>query len=325
MRGRQRFWTVVLAAGCALAASCSAIGGGGSVTANDRYQLVLIQGVAGDNFYISMECGAREAAEAVGVDLEVVGPEEFSPDEQIPLLEQAIEEQPDAILIAPTDRRELQEPLQEAADAGITIVQVDTTVDDPSLAVSTVASDNPEGGRRAATALAELIGERGPVLVVNVTPGISTTDERQQGFEEQIASYPSIRYLGGQYSYDDPEQAAQIAQAMVGHVPDLTGIFATNLFAAEGAATGLRAIGAGGVSIVAFDAGPAQVQQLNAGLAQALIAQQPEEIGRLGVEQAVIALNGGEPEPEIRTGYETVTQENLDDPEIREALYVSEC
>jgi ribose transport system substrate-binding protein len=309
---------------CALVAGCSGLGGG-AVTADERYDIVLIQGVAGDNFYVSMECGAREAAAAVGVNLEVRGPEEFSPDTQIPILEEVVAEQPDAILIAPTDRRELQQPLAAAADAGITIVLVDTTLDDPSVAVSTVASDNPEGGRRAARAMAELIGERGPVLVVNVTPGISTTDERQTGFQDELANYPGIRYLGGQYSYDDPVQAAEIVQSMLEVAPDLAGIFATNLFSAEGAATGLRAAGAGGVSIVAFDAGPAQVQQLNAGLAQALIAQQPEEMGRLGVEQAVIALNGGEPDPEIRTGYQTVTQENLDEPEIREALYASQC
>jgi ribose transport system substrate-binding protein len=289
------------------------------------YNITLIQGVAGDEFYVTMECGAQEAADEAGVTLDVQGGDEFSPTAQIPILEAVVAEGPDAILIAPTDTQALQAPIQAAVDAGITVVLVDTTLDDPSIAVSAIASDNVEGGRQAGDALAELIGEQGPVLVVNVNPGISTTDQRQQGFEEAIAEYPDIEYLGTEFSNNEPARAAEIVTATLAAEPELAGIFGTNLFSAEGSATGLQQAGATDVSIVSFDAGPAQVEQLESGLVQALIAQDPADIGRQAVEQAVNALNGEDVEAEITTGFTTITQDNLEDDEAQQALYRAEC
>ncbi len=341
MRDRRAWMMALLAVLALLAAACG--GGGGEAeegteateaTAEEEdtaaaegdgeYAITLIQGIAGDEFYITMECGAQEAAEELGVTLDVQAGDEFSPTSQIPILEAVIAEGPDAILIAPTDTQALQAPIQAAVDAGITVVLVDTTLEDPSIAVSAIASDNVEGGRQAADALAELIGEEGPVLVVNVQPGISTTDQREQGFAEAIAEYPNIEYLGQEFSNNEPEQAAQIVTATLAAEPELAGIFGTNLFSAEGSATGARQAGAD-LQIVSFDAGPAQVEQLEEGLVQALIAQDPADIGRQGIEQAVAALNSEDVEAEITTGYTTITQDNIADPEVAEALYVPDC
>ncbi len=292
-----------------------------------EYDITLVPGVIGDEFYVSMECGALEAAEELGVNLEVQGAESFDPTLQTPVLEAVIASQPDAILIAPTDTTAMQAPIQQAVDAGITVVLVDTTLDDPSVAASAIASDNMEGGRMAADALAEQINEEGVVMVINVNPGISTTDQRQQGFEEAIAEYENIEYLGTEFSENEPARAAEIVAATLAAEPDLNGIFGTNLFSAEGSATGVRNAGPEGedIRIVGFDAGPAQIDQLEQGQVQALIVQKPLEIGRLGVEQAVAALNGDQVEAEITTDFVTATQDNLDDPEIEAFLYRSSC
>jgi ribose transport system substrate-binding protein len=292
-----------------------------------EYDITLVPGVIGDEFYVSMECGALEAAEELGVNLEVQGAESFDPTLQTPVLEAVIASQPDAILIAPTDTTAMQAPIQQAVDAGITVVLVDTTLDDPSVAASAIASDNMEGGRMAADALAEQINEEGVVMVINVNPGISTTDQRQQGFEEAIAEYENIEYLGTEFSENEPARAAEIVAATLAAEPDLNGIFGTNLFSAEGSATGVRNAGPEGedIRIVGFDAGPAQIDQLEQGQVQALIVQKPLEIGRLGVEQAVAALNGDQVEAEITTDFVTATQDNLDDPEIEPFLYRSSC
>jgi ribose transport system substrate-binding protein len=191
------------------------------------------------------------------------------------------------------------------------------------MAVSQIASDNVGGGREAARALAELMGGSGKVFVVNVKPGISTTDQRGQGFQEE-AKKLGLEYLGQDFSNDQPEKAAAIVKAQLAKNPDLKGIFATNLFSAEGAASGLREAGKlDQVKIVGFDAGPKQVKDLEEGTVQALIAQQPAEIGRQGVQQAAAALEGKETKPEIGTGFTTITKENLE--QNRDALYQSSC
>jgi ribose transport system substrate-binding protein len=273
-----------------------------------------------------MDCGARAAAEELGVNYSVQGPNEFDPTEQIPIVEAVTAQQPDAILIAPTERTALIGPLQAAQDAGITVVLVDTIVDDPNIGISRIATDNVEGGRVAGEALVDLIGGEGSVFVNTTQPGVSTVEERVQGFEEVIEDEPGIEYLGAEFNNDDPTRAAEITSAVLADTPDLAGIFATNLFSAEGAATALREAGVEEqVQLVGFDASPGQVAQLEEGLVQALVAQNPREIGFQGVQTAVASLRGEPFEEQITTPLTVVTQDNLDDPEVQDTLYLGEC
>lgn len=295
-------------------------GGGGSET----YEVAFVQGVAGDEFYITMECGIREAAEELGVEVTVQGAQQFDPALQTPIVDSIVASQPDGLLIAPTDVTAMYRPLQVAADAGITVGLVDTTLEDPSMAVTQVASDNEGGGAAAFEAIKEANPEGGTVLVVGHEPGISTNEARIKGFLDALAEDPAFTALPTQYAQNDPAEGARIVTSTLQATPDLIGIFGTNLFAAEGAATGLRQAGAEAeVTVVGFDAGPAQVEALEAGTVQALVAQQPAEIGRQGLEQVVAALNGEEPEAEIQTGFTIITAENLADSQ--DAVYRSDC
>ncbi|MGH2702240.1 MAG: ABC transporter substrate-binding protein [Actinomycetota bacterium] len=323
---RKRLSVLALLAAAALIAAACGDGDDEAGGEEEPVEIVLIQGVAGDEFYITMGCGAQEAADELGVDLGIQGPNEFDPTEQIPILDAVVAQQPDAILIAPTERTALIGPLQSAQDAGITVVLVDTIVDDESIGVSRIATDNVEGGRVAGEALVDLIGEQGSVFVNTTQPGVSTVEERQQGFEEVIEQHSDIEYLGAEFNNDDASRAAQITSAQLAAHPDLAGIFATNLFSAEGAATALRDAGElGDVKIVGFDASPGQVSQLEEGLVQALVAQNPREIGRQGVEAAVNSLRDEDFEEQITTPLTVVTKDNMEDPEVRETLYLDEC
>jgi len=316
--------TVVVACGGDDSSSSS---GGGSGTSSGgggkNYKMTLVAGVKGDQFYITMNCGAQEKAKELGVSLDFQGPDKFDASQQIPVLDAVTAKSPDAILIAPTDTKALFAPITQAA-ANSKIVLVDTTLDDPSMAVSQIASDNLKGGQTAGEELLKLIGGKGKVMVVNVKPGISTTDQRGQGFEQAVKGKPGVTYIGQEYDDDDPAKAASIVSATLSKHPDLKGIFATNLFSAEGAATALRQAGKlGQVKIVSFDAGPKQVQDLKDGLIQALIAQKPGDIGSQGVEQAYDALAGKPTTKQIGTGFEVVTKDNLS--QMQDVLYKSSC
>jgi ribose transport system substrate-binding protein len=77
------------------------------------------------------------------------------------------------------------------------------------------------------------------------------------------------------------------------------------------------------VTVVGFDAGPAQVDALKAGTVQALVAQQPADIGRQGLEQVVASLKGQQPQAKIQTGFTIITKDNLADKQ--DAVYKSKC
>jgi ribose transport system substrate-binding protein len=299
--------------------SSSSSGGGGK----KNYKMTLIAGVKGDEFYITMNCGAQQKAKELGVTLNFQGPDKFDPSLQTPIVNAVAAKKPDAVLVAPTDTKAMYAPIKQLSDAGSKVALVDTTLDKADFAVSQIASDNIGGGKAAATTLGKLIGGKGKVFVVNVNPGISTTDQRAQGFQ-QGAKAAGLTYLGQQFDNDDPAKAAAIVKAELAKDPDLKGIFATNLFSAEGAATALREAGKlGNVKIVGFDAGPKQVQDLKQGLVQALIAQKPAEIGADGVQQAYNALTGKPTQKKIGTGFVSVTKKNLS--ENQDALYKANC
>ncbi|WP_246078496.1 ABC transporter substrate-binding protein [Modestobacter excelsi] len=319
-----------MAAVSALALALAACGGsdddsgGGGGGGSDNYEVAFIQGVAGDEFYITMQCGIEAAAEDLGVTVETQGAQQFDPALQTPIVDSVVASAPDGLLIAPTDVTAMNRPLKAAADAGITVGLVDTTLEDPSMAVTQVASDNEGGGAAAFQAIQEANPDGGTVLVVGHEPGISTNEARIKGFLDALEADPKFTALPTQYAQNDPAEGARIVTSTLQSTPDLIGIFGTNLFAAEGAATGLRQAGAQEqVTVVGFDAGPAQVEALENGTVQALIAQQPAEIGKQGLEQVVASLNGEEPEAEIQTGFTIITKDNLADNQ--DALYKSDC
>jgi ribose transport system substrate-binding protein len=296
-------------------------GGSGS----DSYKIAFVQGVAGDQFYISMQCGVEAEAKKLGATVEVQGPQKFDPTLQKPIVDSVVASKPDALLVAPTDVTAMQAPLEAAADAGIKVVLVDTTVDDPSFAVSQISSDNVGGGAAAFDAIKQLVPAGGKVLVISTDPGVSTVDQRVEGFQTAVAGDAAFTDLGVQYSHNDPSTAARIVTAALQKDPDIVGVFATNLFSAEGTATGIRQAGKQDqVKVIGFDAGPDQIAALQDGTIQALIAQSPGEIGVDGVQQAIAALKDEETEPVIQTGFTIITPENLDG-EGGDAAYKSTC
>jgi len=301
-----------------------------SVTAPDKakknYNIQFVQGVAGDEFYISMQCGAEAEAAKLGVTVTTQGPQKFDPTLQRPILDSVSAAGPDAILIAPTDVTAMQSPLEKAAQSDVKVVLVDTTTDDPSFATSAIASDNEGGGKAAFEAIKQLNPNGGKVMIMSVDPGISTTDARAKGFEDAVKADSKFSYLGVQYSHNDPATASNIISSALQKDPDIVGVFAANLFSAEGTATGVRQSGKGEqVKIVGFDAGPNQIKALKEGTVQALVAQQPGVIGEYGVDMAVAALDGGTVTPKVQTGFTVITQENVDTPEGQEAAYKSSC
>ncbi|HKT04124.1 MAG TPA: ABC transporter substrate-binding protein [Rugosimonospora sp.] len=301
----------LLAAGCA--SNSNSGSGGASGGATKHWKITLIAGTTADNFYVTMNCGAQAEAKKLGVTYEFTGPSHFDAPTQIPIVNSVTGKHPDAVLIAPTDVDALVQPMKQMQAAGIKVVEVDTHVSDPSISVSKIASDNEKGGQLAADTLASLIGGSGTVMVVNVNPGISTTDARDKGFKAQMAAkYPGIKVLTTQFDNDDQAKAAQILTSTYAAHPDLKGVFAANTISAEGVATGIRnAKATGKIKTVGFDAEPQSVQDLTNDVVQALIAQQPALIGSVGVEQAVNALEGKPVQAQVGTDLVPITKASM--------------
>ncbi len=297
-----------------------------------QFTIALIPGLTTDAFYITMNRGAQAAADALGVELIFQGAADFNPVTQVPVLDAVIARQPDAILIAPTDTTQLVEPLRRAHDAGIPVITVDTFIGsgqyqtgsgDADFPLSYIASDNVLGGRLAARALANAIGSEGQVYVSNVNPGISTTDQREEGFKLEMAeAFPNIEVLETQFNENDANNAASQLQAVFARNPNLRGVFGANLFSAIGAANGVQQAGqTGNIRVVAFDAPQSIVDNIKSGLVDMAIAQHPATIGWFGVAAAYAHLTGTAIPVAIGTGFTIIDSTNVDTPEVARFIY----
>ena len=324
----QRLIAGALGAAALVAAT---LGGSAALAQEKKFTIALIPGLTTDAFYITMRKGAQHAADALGVELLFQGAPEFNPTTQVPVLQAVIARRPDAILIAPTDKQQLIGPLKEAHDAGIKVITVDTFIDDGryqdgdgpgDYPLSYIASDNVLGGFMAGAALARAVEERGKVYVSNVKPGISTTDQREEGFKLAMRAFPNITVLDTQFNDDDANKAAAQVQAVFARNPDLDGVFGANLFSAIGAADGVKALGkTGEIKVVAFDTPTRIVDDIKSGLIDLAIAQHPAEIGYYGVVTAYAALTEQSVPISIGTGFTVMSKDNIDDPEVLKFVY----
>nr|WP_258159350.1 ABC transporter substrate-binding protein [Rhizobium sp. TH2] len=314
-----------------MAAAATVAATGGAKAQDKKFTIALIPGLTTDAFYITMRKGAEAAAKAVGAELVFQGAPDFNPVTQVPVLDAVVAKRPDAILIAPTDKTQLIQPLKNASDAGIPVITVDTFIGtgvyqtgagDADFPLSYVASDNVLGGEIAARALAKAIGDKGKVYVSNVKPGISTTDQREEGFKKEMANHPGITVLETQFNDNDANKAASQLQAVFARNSDLAGVFGANLFSALGAANGVQQAGqTGTVRVVAFDAPTSIVDNINTGLVDLAIAQHPAEIGYFGFMVAYAHLTGNSVPISIGTGFTVIDKSNVTDPNVAKFIY----
>lgn len=289
-----------------------------------RYTIDLIVGTSTDPFYITLLHGARNAARHLGINLLALGaPDAFTATSQIPYVELAIQQHASAILISPTDKYALQEPLRRAIDAGIPVITLDTSLATP-LAVTHVSSRNQQGGRLAADALARAIGLHGTLAGISVRPGVTTTDEREQGFVQRLRHYAGITYLGTSYDNDSTGRATRLAAADLAAHPALSGIFAMNTVSGTGAINAVFAAHKEHqIKLVEFDTEPLQVFMLRRGIVDALVAQDPWAMGNLGVHLAYRWLTGNR--SGIKKSYFTpealITRSNVNKPKLARFLY----
>jgi len=296
----------------------------------DLPKIGFLPGVV-DPFYQVMELGVNQAVADFGLELVTQYPETWGPTVQTPILDAMVARGDlDYLIIAPVDKEQMIAPLEAARDAGIKIITVDTFLVDGdyingpvTFPLSYIGSDNVEGGRIAARALAEALGGEGKVYIQNTNVGVSTTEQRSQGFREGIAEYPGMEVIGEEYCLDDANIANEQTAAILQREPDLAGIFGVNVFSAQGAGTAVVNAGLeGAVQVIAFDATQFAIEKLRDGTVTLVIAQKPFDMGYMAVEFAMADWRGVTSLPKrVPTGYAVITAENVDDPEIARFIY----
>lgn len=304
---------------CAAAAtSCNRGGSSGAAgtTAGAKPRVALVLKTLNNPFFNDMQRGAQRAADALGVDLVVQAAErETDVERQMQIVENLIQSGVRALALTPSGSKEVVPAVVKANRANIPVVIVDTRLDNAAAAeagakaASFIGSDNYEGGRTAARFVVDRTGGKANVAVLEGIPGHETGDSRVRGFKDGIAATPAIRIVASQPANWERDQGFNVFQNMLQAHPEIDTLFACNDMMALGAIEAIRAAGkTGTIRVVGFDAVEDARKAIRDGTMLASVAQFPDDMGRLAIENAVKTLRGEPVQPDVKVRIELVTK-----------------
>jgi ribose transport system substrate-binding protein len=244
-------------------------------------------------FYQDLESGLREAADSAGFQL-IITAGEFDVARQKDQIHDFIVQKVNAIIISPCDSRSIGTAITAANDAGIPVFTADIACLAPEAKViSHIASDNFEGGRLAARAVAEAINSSGKIAIID-HPEVESVIQRVKGFEAEIAKYAGITVVAKLSGHGVKDQAFRTAEDILQAHPDLKAFFGINDDSALGALAAVEKAGkVGKVKIIGFDAVPEARKAISEGRIFADVIQQPNKIGQSTIEAVKTFLSGG--------------------------------
>lgn len=274
-------------------------------------------------FWQSVHAGAVAAGREADVEIEWKGPPtetDFS--RQIEIVDSMINSRVDGIVLAPTEETSLVSVVERAAREGIPVAIFDSGIKTDEY-VSFVATNNFDAGVLAARELGRITGGQGTVAMVKMVPNSNSTMERERGFEETIAKeLPGIQKVAEQYCNSDRAKALAVTENILTANPDLTAVFASAEPATVGAAQAFKARGVSGkIKLVGFDSSESIEKDLRDGVIDALVVQDPFNIGYTAVKNVIAAMNGETPEKRVDSPAAVVTLDNIDTPEIDKLLH----
>jgi ribose transport system substrate-binding protein len=270
-------------------------------------------------YFVDMRRGAQEAADRLGVTLQVQAAErEIDVEKQMQIVENVIQTGVQALCITPSGSREIVPALVKARDAKVPIVVVDTRVDtaaaaDAGVTTATfVGSDNYEGGKLAGDYLVQATKGKARVAVLEGIPGHETGDSRLRGFSDALKAAPGMTIVASQPANWERDQGFSVFQNMLQAHPEIDTVFACSDLMALGAVEAIAAAGkTGRIRVVGFDALEDAKAAIASGAMEASVAQFPFEMGRVAVESAVKVLAGETVPADISVKLELLTKDKL--------------
>lgn len=315
----------------ALGTVCAVAGNSTASMAEAKKTIALVYGIKGDAFYVTMEKGARQKAEELGVELVADGPSQWNPALQTPIVDAMIARKVDGLIAVPNDPQAMIAVLQRASDAGMPVVTTDQYIGDGDYAkgsvtfpISFIASDNFAGGKLACDTLIKDMGGKGKLYVLVSTPNVPSDTARRDGCLEAVNATNGAVTATVDYTQSNATIATTLTQAALQKDPDIGAIFGGNLFSAQGASAAVKTANLSGtIKIASFDAPEQAIDDLRANTIDMVIAQQPAAIGAMAVQAVVDALDGkgDQVQRKVATPFVVITRDNVDTPEAQQAIY----
>jgi ribose transport system substrate-binding protein len=281
--------------------------------------VALVMKTLTNPFFKSMEKGARQAEDELGVQLIVkTGARETSIEQQVSIVKDLIRAKVDAIVIAPGSSTDLIPVLKEAQDAGIVIINIDNRLDPRRSeemglgSVPFISVDNEQGAYLSAKAVADRITTPTKVAIIEGIRTAQNAQDRKRGAMRAFEANHNISVVASETANWKIDEGYQVTARIMAQHPDIGAIFCANDMMALGAIRYLTENQKGKVLVAAYDNLEEAQSAIRRGELVATIDQQAGMQGQMGVQFAVRALNGEVLPRESLVEVKLITAETLE-------------
>ena len=282
-----------------------------TVKADGDYKIAVITMDSVDQQWVSLKEGAEEEAKADDVTVDFMAPDVKDDAKQIECINNAVAGGYDALMVAANSEDAVSGALQEAIDAGMKLVYVDSPAN--VEAEATFSTDNKAAGKTAGEEMIKALEDKGvkdgSIGIVNINNSTNTAIQREAGFREAFEG-TDYELLETQFCEGDAAKAQTIAENYI--TEGVVGIYGTNEGASTGVGNAIKASGSDEIIGVGFDKSDTLKGLIEDGYLVCTMAQNPDQMGKLGVQACIKALNGEDLGGEVTdTGVSVLTKESL--------------
>jgi len=233
--------------------------------------IVVSHGQANDPFWSVVKNGVDKAAEDTGANVDYRAPETFDMVAMSQLIDAAVNQEPDGLVVSIPDADALGPSIQKAVAAGIPVISMNSGSDvSKSLgALLHVGQDEFDAGKAAGEKLKEMGGSK--ALCVNQEVGNVALDLRCEGFTEGFGGEVTVLP-----TTNDPAEIEAKVKAALDADPDVDTVMALGAATAgEPSVAAVKAMGkAGAINVATFDMSASFLESIIAGDAAFAIDQQ---------------------------------------------------
>jgi ABC-type sugar transport system substrate-binding protein len=266
---------------------------------------------AGNPFWAAVQRGAEEKGKELGVEVVVLAPPtESDVAAQIAQIEDQLAKGIKGLVLAPTDPNALAPVVDEAIKSKVPVVFVDTK--GTNAGVTYIGTDNEAGAALAAKYICDNVPKGSEVALITGIVTQSTGKARADGGRSGLTGC-GLKIVAEQTGEWDRAKGLTVMENILTGNPNIKAVFASNDNMALGATEALKNAGVlDKVMVVGFDANPDAAASILAGEMKASVAQNPANMGAIGVESILKLAKGETLPPVIDTGTVLVTKENAE-------------
>jgi len=234
-------------------------------------------------YWRNAEAGFLEAAKALGVKAELIGPPAYQPHAELVMFRQVLEQNPAGICLSAAKPEIFQAEIAQAIARGIPVICVDADVPG-SKRILYIGTDNAKAGRESLRRIAALLSDKGNIAVITIQ-GQNNLDDRVAGVADALKNYPALKLVKILDGKGDARSAFAQVSELLQKKEKIDGIICLEATGGSGAAEALHRLSMEGkLPIVAFDDDPETLDWIERGAIAATIAQKPYVMSYYGLK-----------------------------------------